>query len=210
VKSAGKASEPPQSTKARILLAAEQVFAQKGFDGASTREIAARASVNISSLHYHWASKETLYSAVFERIFEQLVDRLRADFVPPATNEDAQAVIARAMGETFDFLAANPNVPRLLMRRIMDSEGAAGASGREVVAPAAKVFSEWARAFTSGRLSERDVAFLMVAVQSVLLVVMLDSAYVASLLGGSVKQPAVRSRVRGQLIELVETLVGVR
>ena len=35
-----KVRESPQSTKARILAAAEEVFAQKGFDGASTREIA--------------------------------------------------------------------------------------------------------------------------------------------------------------------------
>ena len=55
-----KAREAPGSTKARILAAAEAVFAAKGFQGASTREIAARAGVNISSLHYHWESKETL------------------------------------------------------------------------------------------------------------------------------------------------------
>ena len=48
-----KAREAPGSTKARILSAAEDVFAARGFTGASTREIAARAGVNISSLHYH-------------------------------------------------------------------------------------------------------------------------------------------------------------
>ena len=63
-----KAREAPSSTKARILGAAEEVFAAKGFEGASTREIAAAAGVNISSLHYHWESKETLYFAVFENI----------------------------------------------------------------------------------------------------------------------------------------------
>jgi AcrR family transcriptional regulator len=52
-----KAREAPGSTKARILAAAEAVFAEKGFQGASTREIAGRAAVNISSLHYHWESK---------------------------------------------------------------------------------------------------------------------------------------------------------
>jgi AcrR family transcriptional regulator len=54
------AREAPASTKARILAAAEAIFAARGFEGASTREIAARAGVNISSLHYHWNSKETL------------------------------------------------------------------------------------------------------------------------------------------------------
>ena len=40
-----KAREAPGSTKARILTAAEEVFASRGFPGASTREIAARKKV---------------------------------------------------------------------------------------------------------------------------------------------------------------------
>src|SRR5262249_18575925 len=77
-----KAREAPGSTKARILAAAEEVFAERGFEGASTREIAARASVNISSLHYHWESKETLYFAVFRNIYDAIVDLLRNTLAP--------------------------------------------------------------------------------------------------------------------------------
>src|SRR5690606_9299831 len=104
VKSAlDKVREAPGSTKARILAAAQEVFAAKGFEGASTREIAARAEVNISSLHYHWESKERLYLAIFERILQQLVDLLRDEIVIPESPEDARAVVERAMGLTFDF-----------------------------------------------------------------------------------------------------------
>ena len=77
-----KAREAPGSTKARILAAAEEVFAARGFEGASTREIAARAGVNISGLHYHWESKETLYFAVFRNIFDQLVGLLQTTLAP--------------------------------------------------------------------------------------------------------------------------------
>ena len=55
-------------TKERILQAAAEVFAERGFEGASTREIAAKAQVNISSLHYHWASKDALYIAIVARV----------------------------------------------------------------------------------------------------------------------------------------------
>src|SRR5258705_12949941 len=72
-----KAREAPKSTKARLLSAAEAVFAAKGFEGASTREIAAAAGVNISSLHYHWESKETLYFAAFENIYDRIVHLVR-------------------------------------------------------------------------------------------------------------------------------------
>ena len=73
-----KAREAPGSTKARFLGAAEEVFAARGYEGASTRDIAARAGVNISSLHYHWESKETLYYAVFRNIYNQLIEIFNA------------------------------------------------------------------------------------------------------------------------------------
>src|ERR1043166_1179893 len=86
-----KAREAPGSTKGRILAAAEEVFAAKGFQGASTREIATRAGVNISSLHYHWESKETLYFAVFRNIYEQIVDLLRNTLAPLLARQEARA-----------------------------------------------------------------------------------------------------------------------
>src|SRR5213079_2171575 len=85
-----KAREAPGSTKARILGAAEEVFAARGYEGASTRDIAARAGVNISSLHYHWESKETLYFAVFRNVFDQIVDLLENTLPPLLARQDAR------------------------------------------------------------------------------------------------------------------------
>src|SRR2546427_12683713 len=109
-----KAREAPGSTKARILGAAEEVFAARGYQGASTREIAARAGVNISSLHYHWESKETLYFAVFRNIFDRIVDLLQNTLPPLLARHPKRAEATDvAMGELFDFFADNPNVPKL-------------------------------------------------------------------------------------------------
>ncbi len=204
-----KAREAPRSTKARILRAAEEVFATRGFEGASTREIAARAGVNISSLHYHWASKETLYLAIFERIFQQLVDLLKGEVATPKSEDDARSVIERAMGVTFDFYIENPTIPKLLMRRMMETEPVEKSAMRESVGPALKVFSDWVRSFAPDRLPEKDVSFFMLAVQSVLFMSMLESPFVEGLLGGTVQDPGVRARVRRQVIQLVLTLLGV-
>ena len=88
-----KAREAPGSTKARILGAAEEVFAARGFEGASTREIAGRAGVNISSLHYHWESKETLYLTVFRAISDRIVDLLRDTLAPGLAGEGRAQLI---------------------------------------------------------------------------------------------------------------------
>ena len=53
--------------KDHILDVAEKVFADLGFDGASTRLISSEAGVNMAMLNYYFGSKEGLFLAVFER-----------------------------------------------------------------------------------------------------------------------------------------------
>ncbi|RFB78758.1 TetR family transcriptional regulator C-terminal domain-containing protein [Methylovirgula sp. 4M-Z18] len=51
-----------------ILSAAEQVFAEMGFKGATTAEIARRAKVPKANLHYYFSTKEDLYRILMERL----------------------------------------------------------------------------------------------------------------------------------------------
>jgi len=59
-------------TRARILEAAEGLFDEKGYESTSLREITAKARVNLSSVHYHFGSKEGLIHAVHERMITAL------------------------------------------------------------------------------------------------------------------------------------------
>lgn len=54
------------SKEEHILIVAEEIFAQKGFSGTSTREICKEAEVNISMISYYFGSKEKLYERIFE------------------------------------------------------------------------------------------------------------------------------------------------
>ncbi|WP_312079040.1 TetR/AcrR family transcriptional regulator [Chryseobacterium sp.] len=54
------------SKEENILFAAEELFAEKGFEGTSTREIAKAANVNISMISYYFGSKEKLYEKLVE------------------------------------------------------------------------------------------------------------------------------------------------
>jgi AcrR family transcriptional regulator len=204
-----KAREAPGSTKARILAAAEEVFAGKGFQGASTREIAARAGVNISSLHYHWESKETLYFAVFRNIYDGIVDLLRNTLAPLLVRQGKrEQVIDVTMRELFDFFADNPNVPKLLMRRIVENEEIDVGIERDILAPAWTVFSEWLGRLGRRSFSDDESRLFMLSVHSVLLVYLLDSRSYRSLLGGSVRSGPLRERVRRHVTQLVHRLLA--
>jgi AcrR family transcriptional regulator len=58
---------PEDETKQRIIQGAAQVFAQKGYDGATTRAIAEAASVNEVTLFRHFGNKKNIFMAVIER-----------------------------------------------------------------------------------------------------------------------------------------------
>lgn len=57
-----------EQTKARILAAAEPMFADEGFGGVSMRQIAAAADVDLSLVMYHFGTKDKLYRALLEGI----------------------------------------------------------------------------------------------------------------------------------------------
>lgn len=204
-----KAREAPSSTKARILAAAEEVFASKGFAGASTREIAARANVNISSLHYHWESKETLYFAVFQNIYDRILDLVRRA-IPESVDRSpaSQSVVDDAMGGLFDFFADHPTVPKLLVRRLLENEESHVDIERDILVPSWQVFAGWTQAFSGRKLKDVDSQLFMLTVHSVLLLFLLDSRHFTSLVGGSVYSPEVRRRVRAHIIKLVHKLLA--
>ena len=70
----GKKTEIRIAAERRILNAAEEVFAERGFGGASMQQIADRAELPKANLHYYFSTKETLYRQVVERILTIWLD----------------------------------------------------------------------------------------------------------------------------------------
>ena len=90
-------------TKQRILAAAETVFADHGFAGASLRAITQGAEVNLAAVNYHFGSKAGLYRAIFERRLEPInrerlerLDRIEAAG-EPTVEQLVEALVAPAI-----------------------------------------------------------------------------------------------------------------
>ena len=72
-------NEKKQPTRERILDAAEMLFAQRGFEGVSVRQIMSQADADVSLAYYHFKSKRDLFDQVMLRRVEYLNEiRLKA------------------------------------------------------------------------------------------------------------------------------------
>jgi AcrR family transcriptional regulator len=58
---------PDKETLERILIAAESLFAEQGYDGTTLRQITQRAKVNLAAVNYHHGDKESLYLEILRR-----------------------------------------------------------------------------------------------------------------------------------------------
>ncbi len=97
-------------TEARILDAAEVVFARRGLAGTRVREIAAAVGVNGATLYNYYPSKDALYEAVLERGIQPL-STLLADFAAASNESESVHQIVRAV---MQHLAERPHLSKLV------------------------------------------------------------------------------------------------
>ncbi len=114
-----------EQTRKAVLEVAGQVFAEKGYDGAGFRDIAARSGVGLSSIMYHFGSKHGLY---LEAIRHCVTDKFRLDKHFKAFDEldygNAQTVADALRASIRSFLGAchsepNSDAMMALYARIM-------------------------------------------------------------------------------------------
>ena len=104
------------AARERILVAALQVFADRGYDGARTRDIAERADANLGLLAYYFDGKEPLWRAAVSRAFEELAAEL-TEVSAQAQSEagaDERTQLERLLRGFVRFVARRPEFMRLM------------------------------------------------------------------------------------------------
>jgi TetR/AcrR family transcriptional regulator len=109
--------ELPQAdeVRSRIISAAEEVFAERGYAGATTREIAERAGIGKRMLFYYFPTKDAVYRVVLERIIVGLVDiyeQSRGAPGPIGLGDSIEAIT--------HFTAQNLPATKVWLREIID------------------------------------------------------------------------------------------
>jgi len=99
----------------RILKAADQVFGEMGFDGATVRKIAEISKTNKALIHYHFGSKEGLFESVLDQYFNELSRKLHGAII-------REGLLSERMDRMFDryldFLEKNRNFVHIVHREI--------------------------------------------------------------------------------------------
>lgn len=98
----------------RILQSAMAEFGHSGLHGARTRAICATAGVNVSTLHYHFGSKEALFQDAVTFAARQMAGVLQT--VQAGPENDLSCLVQEMAG----FFAAHPDVPRVLLQAILE------------------------------------------------------------------------------------------
>lgn len=179
----------------RIIAAARDEFAQRGFDGARVDQIARRAGVNKQLLFYYFHSKRGLFGAVLARGAAEL-ERALAQL--PVSGDGPLDRIRAALEAQFSFLAAHPDLVTLLTQ--------AGRSDVRPFAPAIKrLVVLLAEGQGRGQVRD-DVDPHLAAAQALVLMVAylgLESLIAASAAPLGADEPALRERWKDAAVRLV-------
>jgi AcrR family transcriptional regulator len=115
-----------EDTARRILLAAIEVFAEEGYEGASTRSLASHAGVNAPAIQYYFGSKEGLYRAVIGHIanlvetrLAPVAQRITAALTGEPTPQELTALLLDLLDGFLDLVACRgiPEAAALLIAR---------------------------------------------------------------------------------------------
>ena len=114
----GKKAVPSEKTKDLILEEAKKQFCEKGFEGASVRDICDAAGANVSAIKYHFGGKEGLYRECFLRFGQGRLDSA-SQILTAANSFEELKVRIKLFAE--DFLKdgiANSHTTRMICREI--------------------------------------------------------------------------------------------
>ncbi len=171
----------PPDTKEQILAVAEELFAEKGFAGVRTHEIAERASVNKALIYYYFDSKEKLLREVLQKTLFELIS-LSNEIL--ATKRTAPQALEKFYEGFFHYCTRHRNFSRLTTMDL----GSEGQSLRSLFENFFRPLFERGvlfidRAIAAGEIKQVNARQLLITIYGMTIAPFADANQVACLLG---------------------------
>lgn len=181
-----KQQSEAQNTEQKIIEAAEQEFLVKGFDGARTTSIAAKAGVTHAMFHYYFRTKEK----IFEKIISQKLELLTKLIMESITLENLslEEKLKRIIDSHIDFVSENPELPGFLVREIFNNPERFEIlkSRFETFAPLViqNLQRELDKGFEEGKFKKTDARMLLIDIISLNIFPYMAAPLINSILSG--------------------------
>lgn len=104
-----------EGTEEKILKAAEEIFHQKGFEGARMQEIADHANINKGLLHYYFKSKNKLFETIFSKAMGKMI--MKVGLIMKGDQPFLDKLDA-FIDQYMELLMRNPYVPRFVLNEL--------------------------------------------------------------------------------------------
>lgn len=163
-----------EGTREGIIREAELLFARKGYEGTSVREITQAAGVNLAAVNYHFGSKEKLLVELLDRVVAPINrERMRLlDEAEEAGEADVEELLAAFLLPDLHVLdelrSRDPDLPRFVSR--MYSEGSElmiEVMGRQFAETQRRFFSAFHRCLPG--LSRDEIAWRLHCIVGIVL-----------------------------------------
>ncbi|MGH2979773.1 MAG: TetR/AcrR family transcriptional regulator [Solirubrobacterales bacterium] len=112
----------PEVRRERLLEAATEVFAERGYEGARVEQIADVAQVSPGLLYRHFEGKQELYEELLLLANKQLLEHLAQAAAPDLATDQR---VLRGLDAFFSFVESHRNLWRLIMKDVVEPEIAA-------------------------------------------------------------------------------------
>lgn len=113
-------NEDQSSTEVKIFEAAREVFQSKGLEGARMQEIADKAEINKSMLHYYYRSKEKLFEKVYQLSIIKMIPQITG-----LLNEDLpfETKLRKFAKKYLELIKLNPDIPLFVLHEMNKNPG---------------------------------------------------------------------------------------
>ena len=191
-------------TRERVIGAALESFAERGFAGSSVRDIARKARIRVSSLYHYFPSKEALYEAVLTKL-QQDVGELTLGVL--SRSKDIHTFLPEVVGRVFDFLLANPAYVKLGFHHRL--EGVALLDQQVAERWFGLMDGMLRTADNQGPAKAIDPAFLLVTVDGLVHWHIASAPFYRGLLGKGLEDAELAQRAREHVIQVVMRVTGL-
>ena len=153
-------------TREKILKAASEVFAKKGYRNTTVAEICRRAGSNVAAVNYHFGSKDALYAVVWRNAFEEALRAYPPDGGLPPDAPAEQCLRALIHSALHRILGTGRlgHAGRILMREMSDPSEAIRSALQDVIRPLRERTRSIIRQLLGSKASDREIGFCEMSV----------------------------------------------